>query len=312
VNQKPVFAPFSPLSWFRTFREIRKDEPEIIIFNWWIPFFAFGYFAVALLTKLFTKTKIVFLVHNAIPHEKWLFSESLTKLAFSQSDYFLTLSEQVAKDVETLKPRSKILRSEHPVYDFYLSENETKEILQKQLGIKTEKVLLFFGFIKKYKGLDFLLQALPKILKSFDVTLLIVGEFYYPKTDYEKLVQTLGIEKNIKLVDFYVPNEEVYKYFMASDVVILPYTSATQSGIVQLCFGFEKPIVATKVGGIPEVVKDNFAGLLAEPENSEDLAAKIIEFYNKNLGEKFSKNIKSEKQKYSWENLIEVVTNLKV
>lgn len=316
VEESRVFAPLSPFSWFKTYKVVKNEKPDSLILNWWIPFFAPSYFCVSFLVKKFTKTEIIFLVHNAIPHEKWPLVKLLTKLAFSQADKFLVLSESVVEDLKTIYPKvkeSQLLKSRHPIYDFYLSEKveESKAELKENLGIKTSRVILFFGFIKKYKGLNVLLKAMSKVIKHFegDVMLLIVGEFYYPKTEFHELVKELKIEKHIKLVDSYVSNEEVYKYFSPSDVVVLPYTSATQSGIVQIAFGFEKPIIASRIGGIPEVVKENEIGLLAEPNNPNDFAEKIIDFYEKELVGKFSENIKEEKKKYSWGKLVEAVIN---
>lgn len=316
VEESRVFAPLSPLSWFRTYKIIKNENPNSLILNWWIPFFAPSYFCVSFLVRKFTKTEIIFLVHNAIPHEKWPFAKCLTKLSFSQANKFLVLSDSVAKDLIKFFPKvkeSQLLKSKHPIYDFYLSEKvvESKLELRKNLGIKTSRVILFFGFIKKYKGLNVLLEAMPKVIEHFneDITLLIVGEFYYSKENFNELVEKLGIRKNIKLVDSYISNEEVYKYFTPSDVVVLPYTSATQSGIVQIAFGFEKPIIASRIGGIPEVVLENQIGLLAEPNNPDDFAEKIIDFYEKDLGVKFAENISEEKKNYSWEKIVEVVTN---
>lgn len=316
VEESRVFAPLSPLTWFKTYKVVKNEKPDSIIFNWWIPFFAPSYFCVAFLIRKFTETEIVFLVHNAIPHEKWPFMKFLTKMAFSQADKFLLLSEAVANDLKQIYPKvkeSQLLKSKHPIYDFYLSEKveSSKEELKESLGIKTSRVILFFGFIKKYKGLNTLLKAMPKVIEYFkgDLTLLIVGEFYYSKSNYNDLVKKLGIAENIKLVDSYVSNEDVYKYFTPSDAVILPYTSATQSGIIQIAFGFEKPIIASRIGGIPEVVKENEIGLLAEPKSPDDFAEKIISFYEEELEAKFSTKIKEEKKKYSWEKLVEDVEN---
>jgi glycosyltransferase involved in cell wall biosynthesis len=168
-------------------------------------------------------------------------------------------------------------------------------------------VLLFFGFVREYKGLRYLLEALPDVLKTVNVTLLVVGEFWKDKAVYLNLIRELNVEEHVIVIDDYVPNEEVGLYFSAADLVIQPYVSATGSGIVQIAFGFEKPVIATRVGSLPEVVRDGSTGYLVSPAESTELAEAIIRFFQENRAAEFVANIQQEHYKFSWERLVNML-----
>ena len=168
-------------------------------------------------------------------------------------------------------------------------------------------VILFFGFVRKYKGLEYLIRAMPEVLRSVQVNLLIVGEFWEDKEPYLKTIEELGLQGNIEIVDRYVPNEEVGLYFSAADVVVLPYIDATQSAIVSLAYAFDKPVITTAVGGLPEVVSDGETGFIVPPKDSEALAAAIVRYFREDCASRFAANVKVQKNALSWEALVRLI-----
>ncbi|RKY86597.1 glycosyl transferase family 1, partial [candidate division KSB1 bacterium] len=185
------------------------------------------------------------------------------------------------------------------------SQEEARKILG--LGPKIP-VLLFFGYVRKYKGLHYLLQAIPEVMRKLpQVHLLVVGEFYEPVAPYQELIEHLGIKAHVTLVDQYIPNEEIGLYFAAADVVVLPYVSATQSGIVQIAYNFNKPVITTDVGGLPEVVRDGVTGFVVPAQNYQALARAIINYFEQNKEQEFVKNMQHQKEQYSWERLVTAI-----
>ena len=171
-------------------------------------------------------------------------------------------------------------------------------------------MILFFGIVRKYKGLIYLIKALPEVVKEIDIDLLIVGEFWDNKQKYIDLMHKLKVENNIKIIDRYIPNEEVEKYFQIADLIVLPYISGSQSGIIQIAYAFNKPVITTNVGGYSEAVIDGETGFVVQPKNCKELAQKILKFLKSKDRNKFVRNIEKEKKKYSWENYIKLLLNI--
>lgn len=309
IESERVIDSINPLNWLIAGFKIVKEKPDLVIFKYWLPFFAPCFGSISAIVKIFSKAKIIFFCHNITPHEKFPLGKLLTKFAFAFSDHFIVQSSVVEEDLLKIKPKAKYKKVFHPIYEIFgkaIDKNEARKIL----GIKPdEKLLLFFGYIRAYKGLDILLRAMKFILSEFPVKLLIVGEFYENPQKYFKIVEEDGIADFVIFKSEYVPNEDVKIYFSASDLVVLPYLSATQSGIVQIAYNFSKPVITTNVGGLPEVVQDGITGLIVDP-SPEKLAQAIVKFFNENLGPIFSRNIEEEKEKFSWENLIRTIEEL--
>lgn len=305
---KEIIDTINPFTWLSAFWEIRKNNPELLIFHWQSPYFSLVYFTIMFLARIFTRAKILLICHNVLPHESRFADKLLTRLTFSQADYFIVHSKEDFNNLKRSIPNKPTKLGFHPTYTLFNLTNSTKEQAKKELNL-TGKVLLFFGFIRKYKGLDYLLKALPLVLKKIKVTLLIVGEFWESKKEYLAEIKKFG--PAIRLVDKYVPNEEVEKYFSASDVLVLPYVSATQSGIVQIAYGFNKPVLVSDVGGLPDVVFHNKTGLIFKSKNIKEIAESIISFYEKNKENEFIENIKKEKSRFSWENYIKIIESFK-
>lgn len=304
----PLIDSINPVSWLRTFFFIKKEKPKLVIYKYWMPFFAPCYGTIVLLSRLFTRTKSLFIGDNIVPHEKIpVIDFLLTKWALWQVDYFIVQSASVRQDLLHYKPTAVFQEIPHPVYEIF-KENCTQAEAREQLGLATdEKVLLFFGYIRAYKGLNYLIDALPLVLKKFPVRLLIAGEFYEDETKYRKQIADLQLEKAIILKADYIPNEAVGIYYAAADVVVLPYVSATQSGIVQIAYNYNKPVITTNVGGLPEVIDSGKTGYTVPAKDATALAAAIFRFYEERERVDFTENVKKHKQQYSWDRIAQAM-----
>ncbi len=286
----------NPLTWIKTINYIKSRNPDLIAFIWYQPFFGFSIGTMAKFLHKKFKAKILFIAENIISHESMFYDKILTKYALSSADKFLVLSDVVEKGIRSMYPHKKVFRSTLPIYDCYgFDTSLSKSEARKKLGIdENKKVLLFFGYIRAYKGLTNLIEAMPILLKEDEnYFLLIVGEFYESREKYIKKIKELVIEKNVLIIDEFVPNEEVGIYYSASDLVVLPYNSATQSGILNIAYGFKKPVVVTNVGGLPELVEDGKTGFIVEPQNPSALAEGIKKYFSASNFVDFPKNIET-------------------
>jgi len=312
-SEKPDFTiiskltPYNPFTWFSTVKSINDWKPDILIISYWIPFFAlsFGF----ILRHLNKKTKLYYIVHNIDFHEKWIFAKSFTKYAFKKADLLVTLSESVYKDACKLFPKKKTVHGFHPVYNCYDFEKYTKVSAKSELKLTEKKVILFFGYIKPYKGLELLIRSFPSILEKLpDAYLMIVGEVYGDDTVYSNLIKKLNIENNVTFLNRFVTNEEVELYYKAADVLALPYISATQSGVIQIAYDMKLGAVATPVGSLAELVLDNKTGIMAKDVSKEAFADAIVRYFELDQGE-LIRNIKKENKKYNWEALGKLIIN---
>ena len=299
----------NPFNWISVAREIKRLNPDLIIIPWWHPYFSPCYLG---LCKLLKKYKKMFICHNVFPHERFLMDRFLTKHVLRKGDSFIVHSKLDEADLLSIKKDALYKESVVPVQNIFKVNDLSKSDGRQLLNIgKDEKVLLFFGFVREYKGLKYLLKALPKVVNELkDMKLLVVGDFGSDKDSYTNLIQELKIESYVEIHDEYVPDLEVEKFFAASDVVVLPYISATQSGIVQIAYAFNKPVIVTNVGGLPEVVKDGKTGYIVEPSDSEAIADAIIRFYQEGNQEDFRAAIEEEADRYSWERMAENIYKL--
>jgi len=293
----------NPINWITIGKRIKKEAPEFLILKHWMPFFAPIYGTIARIVRRNKHTKIIVLCHNIIPHEKKPGDKALTKYFFSAADYFITLSKSVENDLFSLYPNAKHKRLFHPVYSNF-GESVEKQVARDKLKLGDNKVLLFFGFIRDYKGLDILLEAVALIKDKLDFTLLVAGEFYSNEEKYTKLIKELELENRVRYFNDFIPQNDVRYYFSACDVVVLPYKSATQSGIVQIANNFLKPVISTNVGGLGEVIEDDKTGYLVEKENPKKLANAILKYFNEEKEKEFSENIKKKVEKYSWKEFV--------
>ncbi len=314
-----IIDSINPLTWMEAGSIAAQFRPDLILFKYWIPFFAPAYGVLARTARRLTRKhgrecRIGFIVDNVLPHEKRPGDLMLTKFAFRLVDYFIVLSDAVERDLKAVDPRAKIVRLDHPTFENFGSRVDRSEARQKLEIPEDAPVILFFGYIRKYKGLDILLRAMPQMLAPLpELRLIVAGEFYGDENEYRELIEELRIPaRNLVLATDYIPNEEVTLYFSAANVCVLPYRSATQSGIVLVAYNFDVPAIATDVGGLAEVVKDGKSGLIARTATPEAVAKKVIQFFEENLEDKLTRGVIEEKQKYSWDVFAEGIETLKL
>lgn len=294
-----ILDSINPLSWLETAKRIKEFNADVVIFQWWTTFLAFCYWFLARMLKKHCRVCVI--CQNVLPHEESLLHLFLTKFFFKQAHNFVTLSKAEEKLLKKIMPEASVKTIVEPTYEKIVGlKRVPKAKARKMLGIKHAKVLLFFGFVRPYKGLKYLLKAMPKVLKKHNCLLLIVGEFWEPKEKYLELIRELGIENNVRIVDRYVPDDEVALYFSASDAVVLPYTSSTESGIIQLAYGYNLPIITTSLGSAPDVIEHGKSGLLVKPKSVKALLNAINYFYDKKLEKKFRKEMKKRKKIFEW------------
>ena len=296
--------------------KINKINPDIVLIQWWHPYFAPCY--KILMNHLKKSIKVFITCHNVFPHERFPLDKQLTKMVLKRGDGFIVQSRSDEEDLLSIKPDANRKFNPIPVFNAFkirdISPAEARaEIISKDgfdINDNT-KLLLFFGFVREYKGLKHLLRAMPKIVnKISDCRLMVVGDFGDDKDDYVEIIESHNMNNFIFLKDSYTPDGEVEKYFAGSDLVVLPYEDATQSGIVQIAYGFEKPVLVTRVGGLPDVVTDMKTGYVVEPFNPDAIADKVIDFFENNRKEEMHAGIEAEAYRFSWEHMAETICEM--
>lgn len=300
----------NPFNWIGVVNKIKKLKPDLVIMQWWHPYFSPCYWSVC---KLLGKTtKVLFVCHNVFPHERFPMDRFLTKRVLKCGKYFIVHSSQDEGDLKSICKEPIYRKTVLPTYNAFKFENMSMEEGRKKLQIDDEtQLLLFFGFVREYKGLKHLLRAMPEVVTQLEnVKLLVVGDFAGDKEDYMNIIRENNVEEYIEIHDGYIPDKEVEKFFAASDLVVLPYESATQSAVVQIAYGFEKPVVVTNVGGLPEVVINNKTGYVVESKNSGKLAESIVSYFKENKYEELIAGIRSEADKYSWARMAKTIEDM--
>ena len=312
------FVPWSPWSWWRTYRDIARQEPDAVILKYWIPYFAPGFWAVTRWLRNRTAVRVIYILDNVVPHEKYPLGRWLTRRALRQGHGFIAQSDQVRRDLFDVVPETDpaaVITSPHPVYDFTRPDTprRSRQEARRHLGLPEDMhVILCFGFIKPYKGVKHLIDAAPRLKQAFGtgVRILVVGDIYGDRAPYFDRVAERGVADILQIIDTFVPDETVEDYFVAADLVVLPYVSATQSGIVQIAYNYDTPVVSTRVGGLPEVVIDGETGFLVPPGDPEALARAVIRFFVEGKAGDFAAAVSREKKQYSWDCIAEAVEKL--
>jgi glycosyltransferase involved in cell wall biosynthesis len=292
----------NPFNWIKMGLQLKQAKPDLIIVRFWLPFFGPCLGTILRIAKWNKHTKVISIVDNMIPHERRIGDKLFTQYFANAIDGFLTMSAKVSKDVRIFSHKPIVL-SPHPIFDHF-GESITKENARNLLNLPpTDKIILFFGFIRKYKGLDLLLKAMATpLLKTSGIKLLVVGEFYEDPAPYKTLINKLGLTEMVILHNEFVPDAEVKKYVCSADFIIQPYINATQSGVTPLAYHFEKPMLVTNVGGLADTVPNNKVGIVVEP-NVDAIAQGIAKLYE-NGASYYIPNIIEEKKKYSWETMV--------
>ena len=289
----------NPFNWIKVGRELRNKKPDIIIVRYWIPFMGPCLGTILRCVAKNKHTKIICIADNIIPHEKRIGDSLFTTYFIKPIHAFIALSNEVITDMNTLRIKQKKVMLPHPVFDHFGVKTTKQEALNK-LNIKSDGgLILFFGFIRQYKGLDLLIKAMSdQRIKDLGIKLLIAGEFYEPKEKYTDLIASAGLAEQIIIHDQFIPENQIPYYFSAADVLVQPYISATQSGVTPLAFHFDLPMIVTNVGGLKEVVVDKSTGLVTEP-NPTSIANSIVEYFATGKNQ-FEEKLKIHKRQYSW------------
>ena len=301
----------NPLNWIKVGQEIRKKNPDIVIFTYWMSFFAPCFSKIANVIKRNGHTKCIGLIHNMIPHEKSLLDKRFAPDFVKAMDGFVALSQAVLADVASLdrqnKPKSYV---PHPLYDHF-GEIVDKAEAVKHLNLDPDyRYFLFFGLVRAYKGLDLLIDAFAdERLRKYPVKLIVAGEFYDDPKPYLEQIEKYGLSNFIIVNNQYVKDNDVKYYFNASEMVVQPYKSATQSGVTQIAYHFEKPMLVTNVGGLGEIIPNGKVGYAVEP-NAAAIADALIDFCENDRYDMFVEGVREEKKKYQWSGMTEVIISL--
>jgi len=300
----------NPFNWIINGLKLRKSRPDILIFKYWLPFMAPCFGTIARIARWNRHTRVICIFDNVIPHEKRPGDKLLTSYFIRAIDGAVAMSQSVLDDLRKFNPLVPSALNPHPLFDNF-GKGMDRNTAKDQLGIdKSLKIVLFFGFIRAYKGLDLLIEAFAdERLKDKHLALLIAGEFYEDDKPYKEQIARPGIEKNVILFDRFINDNEVQVFFSAADLVVQPYRSATQSGVTQICYHFEKPMVVTDVGGLKEIVPDGKCGYVVKPDPAE-IAGAISDFFENNREEFFSGNIRNEKARFGWDRMSRSVTDI--
>jgi D-inositol-3-phosphate glycosyltransferase len=300
----------NPFNWIKIGNEIKRLKPDILIFKFWLPFMGPCFGTIARRVKKNRHTKIITVLDNVIPHEHRFGDKMFTRYFLKPIDAFISMSKSVADDLNTFDQKKPRDFNPHPLFDNF-GEAIPKEKAKEILGLDpNSRYILFFGIIRDYKGLDLLLEAFEKLSsRKKNVKLLVAGEYYSNEEKYKQLIADLKIENDVKVVNEFIKDSEVGRYFCAADIVAQPYKNATQSGVTQIGYHFETPMLVTNVGGLPEMIPDGRVGYVVEP-NPDSISSALEDFFNSDKEILFRQNLKVEKQKYLWDKLTAKILKL--
>ncbi len=304
-----LIDPLNPYTWWRAAGRIARFDPDVLLVPWWVTFWAPPIGIIVRLVRRRSRARVVFVCHNILPHEPHRWDPLLARFALAAGHGHVVQSTSEAKALQALLPGLQPVVVNIPIFDMFAEKMILKRDARDRLGVPAEgAVLLFFGFVRPYKGLDYLLRALPKVRQRLpDVHLLIAGEFWHDKANYLDLIERLGLGQAVTLLDYYIPNEEVPVCFSAADVVVLPYVETSQSAVLQLAFGCGLPVITTAVGGLVDIVQDGENGLLVPPADSDALAGAIERYFTTDLATEMTQSVQSTRDASSWAALLDAV-----
>ncbi len=297
----------NPFTWFSLARKIRREEAGLVIIKYWIPFMSPCFSTVARLVRRNRNTRVISIADNIIPHEKRAGDTLLTRWFLGSIDGMVTMSESVYADARRFRQDLPLRMTPHPLFDDF-GELLPRETALEQLGLDPRyRYLLFFGFIRDYKGLDWLLKAFadPQ-LETLPLKLIVAGEFYTDPRPYLSLIEALNLRERVVLKTEFIVNDQVNAYFCAADLVVQPYKHATQSGVTQIGYYFNKPMLVTRVGGLPEIVPHGKAGYVVDPDPGA-IAAAIADFFGQGRLEAFTLGVAEEKKRFEWGNMVQAI-----
>lgn len=300
----------NPFTWWSVARKIKKEKPDYVIIRYWLPFMGPCLGTIARLVKWGTNIKVIAITDNVIPHEKRIGDSLFTKYFVRSCHGFVAMSQAVLDDLNVFTNSSNKAFLPHPIYDIFGDKQERMSSLRHLNLDLDKKYILFFGFIRKYKGLDLLLEAMAdERIKQLGIKLIVAGEFYEDPEPYKQLIENKGISDRVVLRTEYIESEEVKHYFSAANIVAQPYRTATQSGVTQIAYHFEKPMLVTNVGGLPEIVPNNKVGYVTAID-PVSVADAIVDYFSNNREELFTQNTIAEKKRFEWRTFVDGVDQL--
>jgi len=306
LQVKPIINSINPLNWFRVAKQIIAEKPDYIIVQFWMPFFAASLGTILRKVTRKLDAKIITITHNFFPHEKRLGDKQLLKYYSKVSTGYIALSKTVKADIEKFQVNAEVKFIPHPIYNIFgdkVSKKESRDFLHLPVD---QRIILFFGIIRPYKGLDLLIESISR-LKDMNVNVIVAGEFYDDKQKYIDLIQSLNLQDKFIIHDEFVKSEEIKYYFCAADIIVQPYLSATQSGVTQIGYHFERPMLVTDVGGLAEIVPHMKAGYVCK-KDAQEIASAIHDFYKKKREEEFVQFVAGYKENFSWNKLVDGIT----
>jgi D-inositol-3-phosphate glycosyltransferase len=297
----------NPLNWILTGRRIKKAKPDILLIRYWLPFMGPGLGTVARIARSNRHTKVICIFDNVVPHEKRSGDKIFTKYFVSSIDGAIVMSKNVLDDLKTFRENIAVKLSPHPLFDNYGAQVDRSEAL-KILNLNNEySYLLFFGFVRAYKGLDLLIEGFADTrLRDRKLKLIIAGEFYEDEAPYRDLIKRYNLENEVIIFNRFIQDNEVSLFFSVADIVVQPYKSATQSGVTQIAFHFEKPMLVTDVGGLSEIVTAGKCGYVVKPEPAY-ISEAILDYFENNRKGLFTEGVKQEKEKFSWDKMTKAI-----
>lgn len=310
LDIRTVINSVNPFNWIRMGWRIRNLRPDLVIVKYWMPFMAPCLGTICRIIRTNKHSRAISILDNLIPHEQHPGDRLLTGYFARSVHGFIAMSRSVLQDLALFDRKKPRAFCPHPLYDHY-GPLIPKQVARQVLGLdKQSNWVLFFGFIRDYKGLDLLIHAFaePKI-REMNLKLLVAGEFYCDSKPYLDLIRRYCLQDSVVLSNEFIPDNRVVNYFSAADVVVQPYKTATQSGVTQIAYHFEKPMIITNVGGLAEFVADGCAGFVVDPDPAA-IAEAITRFYREEREHVFIAGVAREKEKYSWKNMIEAIETL--
>lgn len=300
----------NPFNWLRIGLSIRKQRPDILVLKYWIPFLSPCLGTISRIVRSNNYTKVIVIIDNLIPHERRFGDRFLNKYFVNSADGFIAMSKSVFNDLNEFDSTKKKVLGVHPLYDNFGKAISKESAIEKLSLDKNYKYMLFFGIIRKYKGLDLLLKAFADHrLQNQNLKLIVAGEFYDDVAPYYKLIEKYNLSESVILDSKFIPDNEVVNYFCACDIVVQPYKNATQSGVTQIAYHFDKPMLVTDVGGLKEIIPNNIVGYVCEP-NIKQISNCLVDFYANDKELVFIKGVQQEKLKYSWQKMIKNIKSL--
>jgi D-inositol-3-phosphate glycosyltransferase len=310
IKIKRELNSINPFNWLRTGFKIRREKADILLIRYWLPFMAPCLGTVARIVKSNKYTVIIAVVDNVFPHEKHAGDNMLTKFFMNGIDGAAVLSDVVQKDVAEFRNDIPVCVTPHPLFDTYGKKLNREEALSMLKLDPESSYLLFFGIIRNYKGLDILIKAFSdERLRGKKLKLIVAGEFYENETQYRELVKEFGLEKDVLFYDHFINDSDVRLFFSGADLVVQPYKSATQSGVTQIAFHFDKPMLVTDVGGLKEIVSHEKCGYVVQPE-PKNIADAIIDYFDNKRKNAFTECVRKEKEKFTWNKMTDAVTEV--